>query len=167
MWPHLLHFCPKQIPQCTSSPSAHTHIPQPMPPRHSRAVPQPSLGGGVVQFPGGRVRRKQERVNGDPAKSWKRGSRRGSSPPSQEFLKLAGGVGATSGAVGWLREEVAGVRVSLRVLLPQVTSLLPSTPKQLPSPEESSGMRRIWKERRQSRRCQNRVIREGETETGQ
>lgn len=122
------------------------------------------------------MRGKQERVNGDPAKSWKRGSRGGSSPPSQEFLKLAGGVGATSGAVGWLREEGAGVRVSLRVLLPQVTSLLPSTPKQLPSPEESSGMRdaedlegekteqKVPKQGYKRRRDRDRAIeRDGET----
>lgn len=89
----------KQTPQHTSCLSTqHTS-------RNQRLIeiPEWSLslvcwGRGPVQ--GGGTRLRKEGDNGDPAKSWKGGSGEGSPPPSQEFLKLEGGVGGTSGAEG-------------------------------------------------------------------
>lgn len=62
---------------------------------------------------------------------------KGSPPPSQEFLKLEGGVGGTSGAVGGLCGKGAGVTVSLRAHLPQVAPLLSPTP--FPSSSSARG----------------------------
>lgn len=84
------------------------------------------------------MRQRQEGVNGDPAKSWKGGSVKGSPPPSQEFLKLEGGVGGTSAAVRGLCEKGAGVTVSLRAYLPQVATLLPP-PTPFPSSSSAQG----------------------------
>lgn len=139
------------------------HIPPPtVAHRNSRAVLQPCWGRWDVlckQGVGG-VRWRQEGVNGDLAKSWKGGSGGGSPPPSQEFLKSEGGVGATSGAVGGLSKGGAGVTVSLSVHLPQAATLHP-TPSPLSSSSSAQGKAlgctRTWNEMTVGSRCQNRV----------
>lgn len=94
--PHHFHLCLQANPPAHILPECTTHILQPMP--HSNGQPAWFGVGGPVQGVG--MRPRQEGVNGDPAKSWKGGSGGGSPPSSQEFLKLEGGVGGTSGAVG-------------------------------------------------------------------